>query len=154
MHALVQLGGPTATSTQAGITLVRDGQTQVISMGNPLFSEPAQNGDRIVVPRAPTVDVLGNVVKPGQTMLRGNTTLVSAIYYAGGPSQYANLKSVEVMHNGVRKDYNLARIQSGHTGDNPNLVDGDVVMVPQGSTFQWNNVWNALGAMGLFGVRL
>jgi protein involved in polysaccharide export with SLBB domain len=153
-HAIVQVGGLAATATQANLTLVRAGDTSIVSMGNPTFSAPAQNGDRIIVPRAPTVDVLGNVVKPGQTMLRGNITLVSAIYYAGGPSQYANLKSVEVMHNGVRKDYNLARIQSGHSGDNPDLVDGDVVMVPQGSTFQWNNVWNALGAFGLFGVRL
>jgi protein involved in polysaccharide export with SLBB domain len=154
MQAIVQVGGTAATSSQAAITLVRDGQSRVISMGNPLFSQPAQNGDHIVVPRAPSVDVLGNVVKPGQTMLRGNTTLVSAIYYAGGPAQYANLKSVEVMHNGERKVYNLAKIQSGHTGDNPELADGDVVMVPQGSTFQWNSIWNALGALGLFGVRL
>ncbi|HTJ27005.1 MAG TPA: polysaccharide biosynthesis/export family protein [Candidatus Limnocylindria bacterium] len=154
MQAIVQVGGTASTSSQAAITLERGGQSQVISMGNPLFSQPAQNGDRILVPRAPRVDVLGNVVKPGETMLRGNTTLVSAIYYAGGPAQYANLKSVEVMHNGERKVYNLARIQSGHTGDNPDLVDGDVVMVPQGSKFQWSDVWSALGSLGLFGVRL
>jgi protein involved in polysaccharide export with SLBB domain len=153
-QALVQVGGLTATSTQVSITLVRDGQSRVISMGNPLFSAPAQNGDRIMVPRAPSVDVLGNVVKPGQTLLRGNNTLVSAIYYAGGPAKYANLRSVEVMHNGVRKDYNLAKIQSGHSGENPELGDGDVVMVPQGSTFDWSNVWSAIGAFGLFGARL
>jgi protein involved in polysaccharide export with SLBB domain len=153
-QALVQVGGLTATSTQVSITLVRDGQSREVSVGNPVFSAPAQNGDRIIVPRAPAVDVLGNVVKPGQTLLRGNNTLVSAIYYAGGPARYANLRSVEVMHNGVRKDYNLAKIQSGHSGENPELVDGDVVMVPQGSTFDWSNVWSAIGAFGLFGARL
>ncbi|HYZ17515.1 MAG TPA: polysaccharide biosynthesis/export family protein [Candidatus Acidoferrum sp.] len=153
-HAIVQVGGTAATSTQSALTLTRGGQKSVVSMGDTVFSQPAQNGDEIVVPRAPRVDVLGNVTKPGETLLRGNTTLVSAIYYAGGPAQYANLKSVEVMHGGQRKVYNLANLQKGGTGDNPNLTDGDVVMVPQGSKFQWSDVWSALGSLGLFGVRL
>jgi protein involved in polysaccharide export with SLBB domain len=153
-QAIVQVGGGATTSSQSSITLERGGETKVISMGDPLFSQPAQSGDHIVVPRAPRVDVLGNVAKPGETLLRGNTTLVSAIYYAGGPAQYANLKSVEVMHGGQRKVYNLANVQKGGTGDNPPLSDGDVVMVPQGSKFQVSDIWSALGSLGLFGVRL
>lgn len=153
-QALVQVGGGAASSSQSSITLERNGKQSVVSLGDPVFTQPAQTGDRITVPRAPRVDVLGNVTKPGETLLRGNDTLVSAIYYAGGPAQYANLKSVEVMHGGVRKVYNLANLQKGGTGDNPELVDGDVVMVPQGSKFQWSDIWSALGSLGLFGVRL
>jgi protein involved in polysaccharide export with SLBB domain len=153
-QAIVQVGGGAGTSSQSSITLERGGESKVISSGDPAFSQPAQTGDHIVVPRAPRVDVLGNVAKPGETLLRGNTTLVSAIYYAGGPAQYANLKSVEVMHGGQRKVYNLANVQKGGTGDNPPLSDGDVVMVPQGSKFQVSDIWSALGSLGLFGVRL
>lgn len=153
-QAIVQVGGTAATSSQTAISLDRGGAKSVVSMGDPVFSQPAQNGDRIVVPRAPRVDVLGNVAKPGETLLRGSSTLVSAIYYAGGPAQYANLKAVEVQHGGQRKVYNLANVQKGGTGDNPDLVDGDVVMVPQGSKFQWSDIWSALGSLGLFGVRL
>jgi protein involved in polysaccharide export with SLBB domain len=153
-QAIVQVGGTAATSSQSSLTLDRGGANRVVSIGDPVFSQPAQNGDRLVVPRAARVDVLGNVVKPGETLLRGSSTLVSAIYYAGGPAQYANLKAVEVQHDGQRKVYNLANVQKGGTGDNPDLVDGDVVMVPQGSKFQWSDIWSALGSLGLFGVRL
>ena len=153
-ETISQVGGLAPTSSESGITLYRGGQPMPVSIGGPEFSQPAQNGDRLVVPRAPNVDVLGNVVKPGDTMLRGNTTLVSAIYYAGGPAKYANLKAVTVVHGGVRKQYNLANIQKGGTGDNPVLVDGDLVQVPQGSTFEWSDIWSGLGAIGLLGLHL
>jgi polysaccharide export outer membrane protein len=152
--AITQVGGLADTSTESQLWLSRDGATKIVAVGAPEFSEPAQPGDRIRVPRAVRVDVLGNVVKPGDTLLRGSSTLVGAIYYAGGPAKYANLKAVTVIHDGDRKQYNLNALQHGGTGDNPVLADGDVVLVPQGSTFEWQDVWSGLGALGLFGVRL
>jgi protein involved in polysaccharide export with SLBB domain len=153
-EALNQVGGLAASSSQAAIVLDRGGVRKTVSIGNPEFSQPAQDGDRLIVPRAPRVDVLGNVAKPGETLLRGDPTLVSAIYYAGGPAQYANLRSVVLMRNGQRTTYDLGKIQKGGTGNNPTLQDGDVVLVPQGSKFQWSDVWSALGALGLFGVHI
>jgi protein involved in polysaccharide export with SLBB domain len=153
IRAIDESGGTTGTSTQTSLTLVRGGTSQVVSLGNPLFSSPAQPGDRIVVPRAPRVDVLGTVVHPGETYLRGNQTLVSAIYYAGGPDKYANLKSVQVLHDGVKTEYNLARLQKGHEGDNPSLVDGDVVFVPQGSTIDASLIFQAIASLGFLVYR-
>lgn len=153
-QALNQVGGNAASSSQTGITLIRGGVARTVSLGSAEFGQPAVEGDRLVVPRAPRVDVLGNVTHPGETVLRGNATLVSAIYYAGGPAEFANLKAVEVAHDGRRSTYNLAAIQKGATGANPVLADGDVVFVPQGSKFRLSDVWSALGALGLFGVRL
>ena len=153
-EAITQVGGLAASSREAGLTLYRNGAPTTVSIGAPEFAQPAQNGDRLVVPRATRVDVLGNVEKPGDTLLRGNNTLVSAIYYAGGPAKFANLKAVTVFHNGARTQYNLINLQKGGTGDNPILADGDVVQVPQGSTFELSQVWGALGALGLFGLRL
>ena len=153
-QALTQVGGVAASSRVAQLKLVRNGETQYISLGSPAFSQAAQNGDQLFVPRATHVDVLGNVEKPGDTMLRGSNTLVSAIYYAGGPAKFANLRAVQVIRNGQKRQYDLGKVQKGAGGDNPELADGDVVFVPQGSTFQWSDVWGALGAIGLFGVHL
>lgn len=153
-QALVQVGGPSATSTETNISLQRGGTTRPLTIGSPEFSQPAQNGDVLIVPRAPRVDVLGTVEKPGATVLRGNASLVAALYYAGGPANHANLRGVQVLHNGDRKTYDLSKIQKGDKGENPTLTDGDVVFVPQGSTFDWGQVWSAIGALGLFGLHV
>jgi protein involved in polysaccharide export with SLBB domain len=153
-QAVLQVGGLAPSSRVDRLRLVRGGQTQYVSLGSPAFSEAAQNGDQLNVPRATRVDVLGNVAKPGDTMLRGSNTLVSAIYYAGGPAKFANLRAVQVVRNGQKKQYDLGKVQKGGSGDNPELADGDVVFVPQGSTFEWGNLWGALGTLGLFGVHL
>ncbi|MDB5093080.1 MAG: Capsule polysaccharide export protein [Candidatus Eremiobacteraeota bacterium] len=154
-QALAQVGGASpTTSTQTGIVLDRAGSANRVSLGGDQFAQPAQNGDRLFVPRAPHVDVVGNVTKPGDVVLRGNPTLVSAIYYAGGPSQYANLKAVQVIHGANKNTYNLDALRKGRAGENPTLSDGDVVLVPQGSTFDLNQVWSAIGALGLFGLHI
>ncbi len=153
--ALSQVGGASpTTATESGIVLERAGAANRVSLGGDQFSQPAQNGDHLFVPRAPHVDVVGNVTKPGDTVLRGTPTLVSAIYYAGGPSQYANLKAVQVIHGSDKHTYNLDALRKGRAGENPPLADGDVVLVPQGSTFDINQLWSAIGALGLFGLRL
>lgn len=153
-QALTQVGGAAASARVTDLQLVRDGTSQLVSLGSPVFSEPARDNDRLVVPRATRVDVLGTVVKPGDTLLRGDTTLVSAIYYAGGPAKFANLRAVQVIHQGQKKVFDLRRLEKGGNGENPQLSDGDVVFVPQGSTFQWSDIWSGLGALGLFGVKL
>lgn len=153
-QALTQVGGPAASSSINQLQLVRGGVASVVSMGSPALTQPAQNGDQLVIPRAVHVDVLGNVIKPGDTMLRGSDTLVSAIYYAGGPAKFANLGAVQVIRGGKKTQYDLGKLQKGGAGDNPQLADGDIVFVPQGSTFQWSDVWSAVGALGLFGVHL
>jgi protein involved in polysaccharide export with SLBB domain len=153
-QALTQVGGPAASSRVDHLQLVRGGETQYVSLGSSAFSQAAQNGDQLIVPRATHVDVLGSVAKPGDTMLRGSNTLVSAIYYAGGPVKFANLRAVQVIRSGRKQQYDLGKLQKGGGGENPELADGDVVFVPQGSTFQWSDVWGALGAIGLFGVHL
>jgi polysaccharide export outer membrane protein len=153
-RALAQSGGITPTGSQVGIVLRRAGSARPISSGSPEFAQPAQKGDQLFVPTAPRVDVIGEVKKPGDTFLLGDPTLVSAVYYAGGPAEYANLRSVVVLHDGVKHSYDIAGLQRGNGGDNPTLADGDVVLVPKGSTFRLSDVWQALGALGLFGARL
>jgi protein involved in polysaccharide export with SLBB domain len=153
-QALTQAGGLAASSRIDELQLVRGGQSNLVSVGSAALSQPAQNGDQLIVPRAVHVDVLGNVAKPGDTMLRGSDSLVSAIYYAGGPAKFANLRAVQVIRSGKKVQYDLGKLQKGGSGENPQLADGDIVFVPQGSTFEWGDVWGALGSLGLFGVHL
>jgi protein involved in polysaccharide export with SLBB domain len=152
-RAVQQVGGTTETSSQTALTLVRAGQPQVASLGSAVFAAPAVSGDEVIVKRAPRVDVYGTVVHPGDTYLRGNETLVAAIYNVGGPDRYANLKAVQVFHNGVKTEYNLAHLQKGHEGDNPPLVDGDVVFVPQGSTIDASLIFQAIASLGFLVYR-
>jgi protein involved in polysaccharide export with SLBB domain len=152
-RAVEQVGGTTTTSSQTALTLVRDGQAQVASLGSATFAAPAVSGDEVIVRRAPRVDVFGTVVHPGDTYLRGNETLVAAIYNVGGPDRYANLKAVQVFHDGVKTEYNLAHLQKGHEGDNPPLVDGDVVFVPQGSTIDASLIFQAIASLGFLVYR-
>jgi hypothetical protein len=80
-------------------------------------------------------------------------TRIWAIYNVGGPDRYANLKAVQVFHNGVKTEYNLAHLQKGHEGDNPPLVDGDVVFVPQGSTIDASLIFQAIASLGFLVYR-
>jgi len=149
--ALQQVGGVKATATQEALNLDRDGVTQTLSIGSPTFAAPAQNGDTVVVPRAPRVDVLGTVIKPGETFLPGNQTLIAAIYNAGGPDKFANLTAVQIVRHGVKTQYNMKRIQKGHMDENPVLQDGDYVFVPQGGTIDAQTIFGVIGAIGGLG---
>jgi len=153
-QAVAQAGGIVATGSQDGIILRRGETAQALSAGAPEFAAPARNGDELVIRRAPRVDVIGEVQKPGETYLRGDATLVSAIYYAGGPAEFANLKVVVLIHDGVRHGYDITKLQHGASGENPTVADGDIVMVPKGSTFRASDIWMAIGSLGFFGLRL
>ena len=77
-----------------------------MALGDPVFSLPAQPSDIVTVPEAPRVNVVGTVAKPGVVALKTDSTLLSALYTAGGPTRFANLKDVQVMRgttNGLRR---------------------------------------------------
>jgi protein involved in polysaccharide export with SLBB domain len=68
--------------------------------------------------------------------LKSNFSLVSALYTAGGPAKYANLHNVQVVQDGgARSSYDIVRLVKGDLSQNATLHDGDLVFVPQGSTF-------------------
>ena len=149
--AVTQVGGPLDTATVSSITLRRDGVDQKVAIGRPPFTDPAQPGDTIVVGRAPTVSVIGDVVKPGQTTLRGTPNLIAAVYEAGGPQKDADIKHVALIHDGKRVEYDLNGVAHGTdpSRDNPTLVDGDSVIVPIGHKMDLSSVWQALVAARL-----
>jgi len=143
--AIAQVGGQLPTSANNNITIERAGVIHVVAFGSPEFSQPAQPGDIIVVGRAPTVTVVGMVVKPGDVQLKNDTTLLSALYGADGIQKWADLKRVQVMHRGAHTTYDVTALTHGNVSQNPTLADGDTVFVPEGHKIDWTPVFAGLG---------
>lgn len=146
-EAISQAGGLLPTSVSNHVLLTRDGQTRSVALGDPAFSSPAQPGDQISVPTAPRVNVMGTVANPGMVTLRLDSSLLSALYSAGGPLKPANLKDVQVERNGKTTSYDITQLTHGDLNENPPLQDGDLVMVPMGHKIDFSNVIAVLGGV-------
>jgi protein involved in polysaccharide export with SLBB domain len=138
--ALAEAGGPTLTAASSHIELQRDGTTQTLALGDAVFNQPAKNGDVVTIPAAPRVDVAWLVDKPGAVTLKTDFSLLSALYQAGGPTQWANLAQVQVMRSGTTTMYDVTKLIHGDTSQNPQLRDGDLVFVPEGHKVSANAV--------------
>lgn len=85
--------------------------------------------------RAMQVFVLGDVVQPGGYTVSATSTLMNALYYAGGPTFKGSLRQVrvlrnnQVVHRGDLYDY----IARGQRSQDWKLENGDVVFVPPAS---------------------
>ena len=130
--ALTQVGGLLPSASTSQIQLNAAGVTQTIAQGDPRWSSPATNGLAVTVPTAPRINVAGLVNKPGQVALKTDTSLLTALYEAGGPTQWADLKNVQIMQNGTRVSYDITQLVHGNMTQNPQLHDGDSVFVPEG----------------------
>ena len=144
--ALAQAGGELPTSATNDITIERGGVSHRVALGSSEFSQPAQAGDVIVVPRAPVVGVVGMVVKPGDVTLANDRTLLSALYAAGGIQKWADIKQVRVLHRGSPVTYDVTALTHGDLSQNPPLEDGDTVFVPEGRKIDWTPMFAGLGA--------
>jgi protein involved in polysaccharide export with SLBB domain len=148
--AITQAGGELPTSATNDITLIRGGIRHQEAFGSTAFAEPAQSGDIIYVPRAPTVTVVGMVVKPGDLQLHNNSTLVAALYSAEGIQKWADLRHVQVLHQGHNTTYDITKLTHGDLSQNPQLADGDTVFVPEGHKIDWTILFAGLGtSLGL-----
>lgn len=145
--ALLQVGGELPTSATNNIVIERDGARHLSSFGAAEFSQPAHAGDIIVIPRAPTITVVGMVVKPGDVQLRNDTTLLTALYGADGIQKWADLRKVQVLRHGQSTTYDVTAMTHGDVSQNPSLNDGDTVFVPEGHKIDWSPVFSALGVM-------
>lgn len=148
--ALLAVGGYAATSATQNIELRRAGRRQSVSAGGAELSAPARDGDVLTVPRAPRVAVLGAVQHPGDVVLTGDSSLLSAVYNAGGPVKHANVSQIVVLRAGTYSTYDITALSRGAAQNDPPLQDGDAVYVPEGRKIDWSVVWQAVGAVGRF----
>jgi protein involved in polysaccharide export with SLBB domain len=146
-EAITQAGGALPTAASNHVTLTRDGQTRSLALGDPAFSGPAKTGDVVMIPAAPRVNVVGTVVTPGVVSLKTDPSLLSAMYAAGGPTKKANLRDVQIVHAGTAKTYDVTKLTHGDLTQNPQLADGDTVVVPEGHNFDWTGIFGILGGI-------
>ena len=157
----------------------RDGTMKILSvnLSQALAGNPADNlllnpHDRIIVQRnsanldPPTVDVKGEVAKPGRYPLTSNMHVEDLVRVAGGLKRSADSQDAILTQEGETPaldspasslTIHLAGAMSGVPADNPPLNNGDVLTIRQSPG------WNNLGASvtlrgevlhpGTYGIR-
>lgn len=82
--------------------------------------------------RSIQVFVLGDVTQPGGYTVSATSTVMNALYYAGGPTIKGSMRNVRVLRNNavIGKVDLYAYIAAGEKGQDRQLQNGDVVFVP------------------------
>lgn len=147
IDAIAASGGPAQVPelTQATLTTERGAKTIPIDLVK-LFSGtdsslnlPVSPGDVILMQARDQaqamVSVAGQVAKPGPYFVpTGGASALFLLTQAGGPTDSAALTRAQVTHAGQTRTVNLAPAMNGQTGtaeDNPTLVAGDSVLIPE-----------------------
>jgi polysaccharide export outer membrane protein len=79
--------------------------------------------------------IRGEVARPGPYYIEKGTTILRAISVAGGLTQFANRKEVQLLRSGAggiqeKTVINLKSIEDGHKEDVP-VLPNDVIIVPR-----------------------
>jgi polysaccharide export outer membrane protein len=91
------------------------------------------HGDIVTISEKEAFYIRGEVTKPGSYYLENDMTILKAISVAGGLTQFANRKSVDLLREGSggmqkRLKVDLKAIEDGKKGDIP-LLPNDVIIV-------------------------
>ncbi len=156
--ALAQTGGLTPTGTLRDVMVLRKGEAFLVD-ATPLVEGrapkpfPLEDGDLIYVNRNERkVLTLGFVSKPGWVFMADarKYRLADIIGEAGGPNSRGSFHHVYLARKDERgklvsKDYQLDNfLKSGDLSQNPEIQDGDVVMMGQPRGFDQATVSQAL----------
>lgn len=166
--AIYLAGGITADAALDSAQLFRtqaDGTTRILSVdlgealaGNPVDNIILQPRDRLLVHRAlarvdaPSVDITGEVAKPGRYPLTTNMHVEDLVRVAGGLKRSAFADSADLTRfaagNGSseRIEVKLAAAVSGDANENVQLQNGDVLAVRQ--IPQWNDLGSSVKVKG------
>jgi polysaccharide export outer membrane protein len=140
LKEVIAVAGGFAPEAGERITLSRgepgSSQTTSQTVARDLFERGEQNprirhGDIINVERTAYCYLNGEVRLPGKQRIERGMTLMKAISQAGGLTEWANRKTVQVMPEGEGKSpavYDLRDIEKGKIPD-PELRGGEIVTV-------------------------
>jgi protein involved in polysaccharide export with SLBB domain len=145
-NAVLQVGGTDELTSSVEFVLTRGTTQSVVTTSSAAYRAPAQSGDSIYVPHGERVGVVGQVEKPGSVLLQGDGSLLSALYFAGGPTKYGDIKHVGVIHQGVSQTYDVTKLTHGAPDANPQLADGDTVFVPEGHKIDFSVLFQGIFA--------
>jgi polysaccharide biosynthesis/export protein len=135
----------------AGLTLPE--LTEVITSGYAEFIRSPQVTVVLVARRQISVRVIGEVNKPGTYLVRPEASIAEAIAVAGGPTKRAALEKVQLFPSGSPGEIqvipqgkaNLLGQQSAERS--PALADGDVILVPETTKIDWQELLMILGGI-------
>ena len=144
LNDVLQQAVPALNADLTKISLTHGDTTQIVNYrsflenkseaGNPLL----RNGDVVSVtshdPLPISINIQGQVSKPGRFQVSTGTTAYSALQSAGGPTLLANTKGIVIKHFGATDQIPFDFVGAGQsptdTVINPTLIDGDTLIVP------------------------
>ncbi len=84
--------------------------------------------------RSRNISVLGEVAHPGRYPLKSPTTVLDALASAGGLTEFAARTRIVILREGGGKAerirFDFKRAAAGKAASNPELLPGDIVLVP------------------------
>ena len=106
-----------------------------MSQDNGETNIPLRHGDILAIGERELFYIRGEVARPGPYQFESGMTIIRAISYAGGFSQFANRKQVDILRaggKGVQEKItvNLKAIEEGKKEALP-LRPGDTIIVPR-----------------------
>jgi polysaccharide export outer membrane protein len=143
---LAEAGGPTKEAgTQIVLTRHEDqgsGTRQVtiniddiLNPGKPESNMTLRHGDIVTVDQREAFYIRGEVARPGPYYIERGSTVLRAIGVAGGLTQFANRKEVQLLRAGAggiqeKTVINMKSIEDGRKEDVP-ILPNDVIIVPR-----------------------
>lgn len=120
-----------------GSSTIRRIEVDKIQLDNPADNLVLEDGDTVMIPRANSVFVLGEVKSPGSRPLGRDTTILEVITMAGGFTDKAATNGVNVIRRTGGKEEILSVDLSGDIPRNRNFVlqNSDAIVVPRGNSF-------------------
>lgn len=130
--------------------MIYDGDNIIISEAKKLsIEESIKISESNLASPSITVNVIGEVKKPGQYGIKSNSPLSQAILSAGGISSRGRKNNVELVRlnpNGSInvKSYNFNYKYLGNSNTNPPLIDGDIIVVNRSTWTAFNDSFKNL----------
>ena len=108
---------------------------RLLSQNNQDSNIPLRHGDIVLVGEKEVFYIRGEVTKPGAYLLESGMTVLKAISLAGGFTQFANRKQVDVLRAGgsgvqSKSTVNVKAIEDGKKEDLP-IRPNDTIIVPR-----------------------
>lgn len=128
-----------------------DGDTIRVTRAPESVPEAVELSSTTVSPQQITVNVVGEVVKPGPVQLPANTPLVQAVLAAGGPDPWrakvSKIQLIRINRNGslTRRAFYYDLGSEASNQNNPPLRDRDTVLVTRSNYAKLADAMDAFG---------
>jgi len=164
--AIAQAGSYTAEARLEAAVLTRRGSDKTIPIDlKKLYKDGAlsqnyklEEGDVLYLPEDTfnKYYVLGEVLRPGLYILRDNTSVLSAVSQAGGPTERGSMKGVMLVrgdiNNPEKRTIDLSKMVKGDLSQDVQIEPGDVVYVPETNKPDWGKISQILNALMSIGT--